>query len=285
MVKYGAVSAAFVSRHKHALGWLHIGVVIGTLLVVVPLIAWTQPLSLGCGVLVFVLSTVVFCQNIGLVHHCAHHLPYGPRWLGLATARILHYLGGLPYAQTRLAHRLHHAHLGTALDPDRLGYTTTTTIWRRLRYLLMIGPLRARFAPVDLSYAIDAMPAERRAAYHRQRRRDRRSVAATQLALIALCGWYYPVVVAALLAANVLSNAREMAEHGNDGAGAYVDIRVSPLGVLLFSTPGFWFHGAHHIDPGVHYLDLPGESASLAARASLPYLRRDGVVGYLFSGR
>jgi fatty acid desaturase len=281
----GAVNGAFLSRHKHTLGWLHIGAVVGTVLVVVPVIAWTQPFAPASALLVFVLCTVAFSQNIGLVHHCAHHLPHGPRWLGLATGRLLHYLGGLPYVQTRLAHRLHHAHLGTALDPDRLGYTTTTTMWRRLRYLLMIGPLRARFAPVDLSSAIDAMSDDRRAAYHQQLRRDRRFVAAAQLALIALCGWYYPVVVAALLAANVLSNAREMAEHGNDGAGAYVNIRVSPLGVLLFSTPGFWFHGAHHTDPSVHYLDLPDAAPGLAARAPLPYLRRDGVITYLFNGR
>lgn len=279
------VIGAFVSRHKHALGWLHIGMVVGTLGVVVPAIAWGQPFSPWRALLVFGLATVAWCQNIGLVHHCAHHLPRGPRWLGLSTARALHYLGGLPYAQTRLAHRLHHVHLGTPLDPDRVGYEATGTVWRRLRYLLMIGPLRARFAPVDMSHAITAMAPERRAEYDRQRRRDRRLVVIAHLVLLALCGLYYPVVFAALLAANVLSNAREMAEHGNEGAGAFVDIRVAPLGVLFFSTPGFWFHGAHHMDPTVHYLDLPDAAAALDTTSHLPYLRRDGVVAYLLTGR
>jgi len=58
-------------------------------------------------------------------------------------------------------------------------------------------------------------------------RRDAKLVVLVQLSLIPLFGLYYPVVVAALIAANVLSNLREMAEHGLDGQGAYVNIRVS----------------------------------------------------------
>jgi hypothetical protein len=76
-----------------------------------------------------------------------------------------------------------------------------------------------------------------------------------------------------------------MAEHGNDGRGAYVHIRVSPLGVLLFSTPGFWFHGIHHMDAGIHYLDLPLASHGFAVKRDLPYLQRDSALGYLFTGR
>src|SRR4051812_10059938 len=108
------VIGEFISRHKHALGWLHIALVIGTIAVVVPVIAWsgrTTP-SLPRALLVFALTTIAWCQNIGLVHHFAHHLPRGPRWLGVHAARLLHSLGGLPFTSTRLAHRLHHAHLG-----------------------------------------------------------------------------------------------------------------------------------------------------------------------------
>lgn len=282
-----AVIGEFTSRHKHALGWLHIALVAGAIGVAVPVIAWSGGAtpSVSRALLIFAIATVAWCQNIGLVHHFAHHLPHGPRWLGLYAARLLHYLGGLPFTSTRLAHRLHHAHLGTPLDPDRLGYESTTTIWRRLRYLLLIGPLRARFAPVDVSHAISAMSPERRAQHERRCRSDRRLVVVTHLVLIALCGLYYPVVVAALLVANVLSNVREMAEHGSDGSAAYVNLRVAPLGVLLLSTPGFWFHGIHHMDATIHYLDLPLASRTFPIKHNLPYLQRESAVAYLLTGR
>jgi fatty acid desaturase len=278
----------FLSRHKHGLNWLHIGLVVGTLGVALPAIAWTGgPVpSAGRALLVFALATLAWCQNIGLVHHCIHYLPKGPRWLGLATARFLNYLGGLPYTKIRFAHQLHHAYLGTARDPDREGYETTTTLWRRLRYLLFIGPLRARFAPVDTAQSIEAMSPPRRAEHDRLCRRDRRLVVVAQLLLIPLYGLYYPIVFAALLLANVLSNVREMAEHGTgNGNGAYVDIRVSPLGVLFLSTPGFWFHGIHHMDASIHYLDLPLASGSLAIKDDRPYLHRRSAAAYLLTGR
>lgn len=281
------VIGEFASRHKHGLCWLHIGLVVGTFTAVIPAIAWGggSTLALWRGVAVFVLATLAWCQNIGLVHHFAHHLPRGPRRLGLFAARLLHAMGGLPFTRTRLAHRLHHVHLGTPLDPDRVGYQTTTTLWRRLRYLFLIGPLRARFARVDLSHATNAMSVERRAEYERRCRRDRRLVVVTHLGLLALSGWYYPAVLAGLIVANVLSNVREMAEHGGDVHGAYVDIRVSPLGLLLFSTPGFWFHGIHHMDATIHYLDLPTAARSFAIKPKLRYLHRNSAVGYLLTGR
>lgn len=279
--------AELLSRHKDGLYWMHIGVVVGSVCIVVPAVAWTGStlFSPWRALLIFAIATIAWCQNIGLVHHTAHRLPRGPRWLGLYTARILHYLGGLPYTKTSFAHRLHHAHLGTPLDPDRAGYETTTTPWRRLRYSLLIGPLRARFAPVDTSHAVESMSPPRRAEYERLGRRDRTLVVVTQLLLALLCGVYYPVVFAALLVANVFSNIREMAEHGDHGRGVYVDIRVSPIGVLFFSTPGFWFHGVHHMDASIHYLDLPLAAQTFTAKEDLPYLRRASASGYLFNAR
>lgn len=277
----------FLSRHKHGLHWLHIGLVIGAIFVVIPVIGWS-----GGGlptpwraVLVFAIATVAWCQNVGLSHHCTHQRPRGPRWLSRFAVRFVHALGMLPYTPVRLAHRLHHIHLGTPLDPDRIGYESTTTVWRRLRYLLMIGPLRARFAPVDTSYAIDAMSAAQRGEHERRCRRDRQLVVATHILLLLACGLYYPIVFVALLVANVLSNVREMAEHGSDGTGVYVHVRVSPLGVLLFSTPGFWFHGIHHMDGSIHYLDLPLASRRVAIKNNLPYLQRESAVAYLLTGR
>lgn len=277
-----------LSRHKHGLNWLHIALVVGTLCAALPALAWSGGAvpSPWRALLVFAAATVAWCQNIGLVHHCIHHLPRAPRWLGLSTARLLNYLGGLPYTKIRFAHQLHHAYLGTPRDPDRVGYENTTTLGQRLRYLLFIGPLRARFAPVDTTQALDAMSPERRAEHERLCRRDARLALATHLLLIPLYGLYYPIVLAALLCANVLSNVREMAEHGTGtGAGAYVDIRVSPLGVLFLSTPGFWFHGIHHMDASIHYLNLPLASGSLAIKDDRPYLHRRSAAAYLLTGR
>lgn len=303
------MTGVFLSRHKHVLYWLHIVLVLATLGVVLPLLAWTDTawFSPGRALLVFVLATFAWSQNIGLVHHCAHHLPVGPRWLSIPVARLLHALGGLVYTKARFTHRLHHVYLGTAKDPDRLGYETTTSLARRLRHLLLIGPLRARFAPVDTEPARRGMSPQRRELHDRLERRDRRRMLLAQLLLIPLYAAYYPVVLAALLFANVLSNAREMAEHGNHGHAAYVDVRLSPLGVLFLSTPGFWFHGLHHLHAGIHYLDLPfvatqqrreanqpppgplvgkeGGPWAPDSRKVLPYLRRRGVLAYLFTGR
>lgn len=277
----------FLSRHKYGLEWLHIGAVAGALCVALPAVAWSgggYPTA-SRALLIFLVATVCWSQNIGLVHHFVHRLPRGPRWLAAATARILNYLGGLPYTQIRFAHLLHHAHLGTPLDPDRAGYATTTTPAQRLCYLFLIGPLRRLFAPVDTAHAEDAMAPARRADHHRRCRRDWYLVAAAQLLLLALYGLYYPVVAAALIVANILSNAREMAEHGHQGGAAHVDIDVSPLGVLLLSTPGFWYHGTHHADAGIHYLDLPRASRDRQPRRDLPFVRRRSTAAFLITGR
>ncbi len=277
--------AELLSRHRHAFHWLHIIGVLGSLCVAIPVIAWSAPFSALRALLVFAIAITAWCQNIGLMHEGAHRLPRGPRWVGLSIVRLLHALGALRFTSTRFAHLLHHAHLGTERDPDRAGYEATTTVRKRLWYLLMVGPLRARFAPVDVSSALDGMTAERRRRHERDCRRDGKLVVLVQLALIPSFGLYYPVVLAALIAANVLSNLREMAEHGLDGRGAHVDIRVSPVGVLLLSTPGFWFHGVHHMHPALHYCELPRRAAIGLSETALPYVERAGAIRYLFTGR
>ena len=277
--------AESLSRHKHAFHWLHIMAVLGSLCVVIPVIAWSAPLSPLRALLVFGIALIAWCQNIGLIHEGAHRLPRGPRWLGLSIVRVLHALGALRFTATRFAHLLHHAYLGTELDPDRAGYETTTTPRKRLLYLLMVGPLRARFAPVDVSRALEGMAVTRRRQHERDCRHEAKLVVLVQLSLIPLFGLYYPVVLAALIAANMLSNLREMAEHGLDGQGVYVNIRVSPVGVLMLSTPGFWFHGIHHMEPGLHYWELPRHAAIGLTEPALPYVQRAGAIRYLFTGR
>lgn len=279
--------ARFLSRHKHALNWLHIAAVLGTLWLILPVIAWHASTDAGArtGVLIVVLATIAWSQNIGLIHHCDHVFPAGPRWLGRGTAVLLHSLGGLAFTSTRLAHGLHHAHLGTDLDPDRAGYQTTTTLLTRLRYLALIGPLRSRFAPVDLSAAFDRMSIVQRSAFAAACRRERLLSFILHGALACLTGRWYLALFVSLLLANVLGNVREIAEHGYNGRAAYVDIEPSPLGVLLFSTPGFWLHGLHHLDAGIHYLDLPLARRMQRGATDLPYLTRRSALGYLFTGR
>jgi hypothetical protein len=174
--------------------------------------------------------------------------------------------------------------LGSERDPDKLGYRNKDTLAARVGYLLCIGPLRARFAPVDVSFALDALSSERRAQHYRRLRSESLLILAVQLCLALSCGRYYAVYAAALITANVLSNVREMAEHSWNGAAAHVDIRPSPLGLMVFSTPGFWFHGVHHMDPGVHYLDLPRAAQQTRPKGHLPYLQRDSAVRYLLRG-
>jgi len=277
--------AELLSRHKHALHWLHIIGVLGSLCVAIPAISWSGAFSLRRALLVFAIALVAWCQNIGLIHEGAHRLPRGPRWLGLSIVRLLHALGALRFTSARFAHLLHHAYLGTERDPDRAGYETTTTPRKRLLYLLMVGPLRARFAPVDVSGALHDMAAARRRRHERDCGRDAKLLVLVQLSLVPLFGLYYPVIMAALIAANVLSNLREMAEHGLDGRGAYINIRVSPVGVLMLSTPGFWFHGIHHMEPRLHYLELPRHAATGPTETALPLVQRAGAVRYLFTGR
>jgi len=154
--------AELLSRHKHALHWGHIIGVLGSLCVAIPAVAWSAPFSPSRALLVFAIALVAWCQNIGLMHEGAHRLPRGPRWLGVSIVRFLHALGALRFTTTRFAHLLHHAYLGTERDPDRAGYETTTTVRKRVLYLFMVGPLRARFAPVDVSSALEMMAAERR---------------------------------------------------------------------------------------------------------------------------
>jgi len=54
--------------------------------------------------------------------------------------------------------------------------------------------------------------------------------------------------------------------------------------MLFFSTPGFWFHGLHHMHAGIHYLDLRLAAQRFAIKADLPYIRRQSAVAYLFTG-
>ena len=52
-----------------------------------------------------------------------------------------------------------------------------------------------------------------------------------------------------------------------------------------FATPGFWFHGIHHMDAALHYFELPRHAAIGLTETTLPYVERAGAIRYLFTGR
>lgn len=234
----------------------------------------------------FILILVGHCQNIGVMHHFAHRLPPGPTLFARWVAKLIHSLGGLKYEQAKTAHSFHHKYLGTSLDPDRLGYLTTTTPLKRFQYLFLIGPLRARFAPVDISSVLRAMPADQLRTYYKSLRQDRILFIGLHLGLALMLGSYFLIYWAALIGANILSNAREMTEHGNQGQAAYVNIQPSFFGLIFFSTPGFWYHGVHHMHPTVHYLSLPAaaQHQRLKILHNLPFLERKSYLRYLIFG-
>ncbi len=252
-----------------------------------PIWVWvTHPVTLFAVLpgMLLLASTIGFCQNIGLIHQLAHTLPPAPGKSGVIVARVMHAFGGLRYTSTRFAHHLHHRYLGTESDPDRHGYQLTTTFARRFGYLLLIGPLRAKWAPVDLRPFLTQMEAGQKARYETSLRKDHWYLLGIQGALLLSLGVFYLPWFASLLLANACSNAREMAEHGNSGGAAYVNLKPSLTGVLFFSTPGFWYHGDHHTSPSLHYFELPLASPTIKPKTDLPRYARRGAISYLWAG-
>lgn len=229
-------------------------------------------------------TLIGFCQNIGLIHEFAH------RPLHLMIARFYHALGGLRYSYAKLLHIDHHRYLGTSQDPDRNGYTEhTLTRSDRFLYLIFIGPLRNLWAPVDLTAALVRLPHAARIQLHREKIIDLLLLISIHLGLLLTLKTEYLWLFASLLVANILSNLREMTEHGrgSKGSAAYVNVRPSVVGVLFLSTPGFWFHGTHHQHPHIPYWMLPSEANRQMAPHvlhELPFLERSSYWRYLWGG-
>jgi fatty acid desaturase len=275
----------FLAKYSPALVWVHTILSLGLLTfpwIALRLQAETELLwILAAGVL----SVIGAAQNIGIVHEFAHRIPRGPKWLGRAVAAFAHALGGLVFEKARTAHQFHHAFLGKDQDPDRHGYDHTTEgLFRRFRYLLMIGPIRGVFAPVELKPLIDKLAASEQKRFHAYCWRDRLLLVVTQGVLLAVLGPYYVGYFACLITANMLSNVREMTEHGNGGKAAYVNVRPSLIGVLFFSTPGFWYHGAHHIRPEVPYWALPLKAEGIQPHDQKPLLHRRSYLKFMLTG-
>lgn len=278
--------ATFLARYKQPIQWIHIALIV-LLCAVLPVamnLWFMTKWSLHGALAVFFLGLVGYSQNIGLMHEHVHRLPPGPRGLSRWVARFLYALGGLNFERGQTAHAFHHAFLGTSQDPDRNGYLMTVGLRNRLQYLLYIGPLRSKYAPVDLSVALNKMSREERRQYDLNCQRDQLLVVKVQLFMAVLGGVYYFPLLLSLIASNMCSNIREMTEHGSNGSAAYVNVKPSLAGFLFFSNPGFWFHGIHHMYPGIHYLDLPKSAGTYKPKENLPIHERRSYMKYLFTG-
>lgn len=155
---------AFLHRHRDFLMWCH-SLLTLSLCTVMPVVFF----HLGVNPLwTFLAALIGFCQNIGLMHEMVHRKLKGPRWLGIAFAHLHHALGGLQMHQAKFLHLSHHKYLGTELDPDRLGYLTTQTFFEKVRYLIFIGPLRKRFAPVDFESIFSRLEESKKAELRKQ---------------------------------------------------------------------------------------------------------------------
>lgn len=246
----------FLSRHSAHFHWLHLGAVYIVLAVV--------PFCLNHPGAIFFVVLAAASQNIGLLHEHFHRFPPGPRFLVRPLVYGLYWMGALNFSRGRLAHRLHHAYLGTERDPDRWGYLIPARGLGRFTYLFFIGPLRKIFAPVDVETSgLSRLGAGPRRRLEAAFRFHSLGIAMTHVALLAGLGFHYLPWFAGLIAANVFSNLREMAEHSADVFGPrLVNVSFGPLSLLLCSGPGFWFHGTHHRDPKIPYWALPGEAAA-----------------------
>jgi fatty acid desaturase len=279
---------AILAEYKAQIFWAHI--IITLLLIFMPLIEITSrspsEITLVHVCIAFVLILTGFCQNIGLIHQLDHTLPRGPKPISNFVAKFMHFLGGLSFTKAKVAHSLHHRYLGTDLDPDRLGYIQTSSPMRRLQYLFFIGPLRGIFAPVDIKSAFrNRWSDEQWESFKHKARSETMLAAFLHCGLLIIFRQYYGIMFLALMTSNVFSNIREMAEHGNSGKAAYVNLRLGPMETLFFSTPGFWFHGYHHAAPSFHYLEIPRESENIPLRDDLPLLNSRSSLKYLFIGR
>jgi fatty acid desaturase len=285
MIKSGFRAA--LSKNRSILIWSHLFLVI-ILIFFIPLSLNLFRAHLNIAIVAsgFIFTLIGHCQNIGLVHEFSHRLPPGPRPIGLWTAKFFHAFGGLKYEHASTAHHFHHKYLGTERDPDRLGYLTTSTLFKRIVYLFLIGPLRAKFAPVDLETALNDLSDSQKLEHYRRVKQDRILLVVTQLALILVLGRFIFFYWTSLILANVLSNVREMTEHGDNGSAAYVIIRPSLTGILFFSTPGFWYHGIHHMHPHIPYWSLPAANLhpQLKMLNDLPLFKRKSYLKYFIFG-
>jgi fatty acid desaturase len=270
---------AFLDRHRDFLMWCHSLLTLtlcAALPVVIAFLGWNPAW-------IFLSSLIGFCQNIGLMHEMVHRRLKGPRWIGQAFSHLHHAVGGLQMRQAKFLHLSHHKYLGTDLDPDRLGYLTTKTFFEKARYLIFIGPLRKKFAPVDFASIFARLEENKKNELRTQVGIERLYNIAFHLCLLVCLREKYLLVFAALICANILSNIREVSEHGDFGRAAYVNLKPGLFGILFLSTPGFWYHGVHHMHPEIHYLSTPLWSSRAKAKGDLRYVKSRSVWRYFLS--
>jgi fatty acid desaturase len=190
-------------------------------------------------------------------------------------------------------HLLHHRHLGTEADPDRLKHacvnkadrlalagflTGLTSAWRAAYHVFVANRAQA---------GSGAAPAESGAEGYRAR--DVAILLGWQLALItglslAFGWWGYPLMWLApvYLFTFLADNFRSFVEHSHpeadDKADAHrlITFESNPVERLLLAPMHMNLHVAHHLWVGIPYYNLPAADTEMSAHPLAARLERRG---------
>ncbi len=219
----------------------------------------------------------------GLVAHdqCVHRRCWGDRlsWLQSAAAFAFLTTSATGYA---LAHRQHHARIGTA-DDTEAHKQDLDTVWRRLAYCTVFGVKLARSGrwarPRRRRGYLDRVPAD---AGQARRIHIETWLVRGLLGALAALAFVEPVrvlwgyVVPIVLFAPVLNSVRIVIEHADlDPANPYSIATCYRTGIVtqvLFLADSGDCHLVHHVYPRIPYYRVPA-----ALRAMRPVFTRLGI--------
>jgi fatty acid desaturase len=195
-------------------------------------------------------------------------------------------------------HLLHHRHLGTEQDPDRLKHacvnkadrlalvgflTGITSAWRAVYHVFVANRAAARTGAADA------------AAAGRYTARDLAILLGWQAALVigltlAFGWWGYPAMWLApvYLFTFLADNFRSFVEHSHPEADEQADhhrlitFESNPLERMFLAPMHMNLHVAHHLWVGIPYYNLPAADAEMSAHPLAAQLERRGsYLGYL----
>jgi fatty acid desaturase len=251
---------------------------------------WPNPLAIVVSVvLVGTRQHALFV----VAHDAAHYLLYERRWLNDAVGRFCATVQGLSMCTYRVIHRLHHNNLYGELDPDTAlhgGYPrgraylvkkllkdlSGLTAWKTYAYFLGGAPALNTQTNMALRPLDDTSGKLRNEA-----RRDRNTVIAVHLALLAFFAWsgylvQYLVlwILPLVTVVQAILRLRAIAEHG-----ATTDFS-SPLTAARTNTGPAWlewlifphhvnYHIEHHLYASVPHYNLKRLHREMAQRGLL----------------